>query len=204
MSLNVMVLESDCGAAEAACEELVEAGHVVLRCHEQGQPTFPCRGLCDADACPLNSHVVDVALAVRSHVRSQPAPSEDGVLCALLAHVPMVVAGPSALDPYDGFATSVLDRTHDVVETCEAAAGAELYRYARRAEAVLADCLGADRTSSASVSVTRRSGGLRVRVMGLGDATRQERQTAVVRVVGALRRFDRYARAIDVVVDNSR
>ena len=137
-------------------------------------------------SCPLNSHAVDVALTVRSRVRSQPASSEDGVRCALMARVPLVVAGPSALDPYDGFETRVLDRTYNVVETCEAAAGAELVAYARRAEAVLAEGLGARRASSANVSVKRRSGGLRVRVAGLDDASRQERQTAVVRIVGAL------------------
>ena len=202
MSLNVMVLESEYGAADEAHAELVEAGHVVLRCHERGQPTFPCRGIADAESCPLNSHTVDVALTVRSRVRSQPAPSEDGVRCALMKHVPLVVAGPSALDPYDGFETRVLDRTYDIVETCEAAAEAELVVYARRAEAVLGDCLGVDRASSARVSVTRRSGGLRVRVAGLDDATRQERQTAVVRIVGALRRLDRAARTIDVIIDS--
>jgi hypothetical protein len=203
MSLNVMVLESEYGAADQARAELAEAGHVVLRCHERGQPPFPCRGIVDAAACPLNSHVVDVALTVRSRVRSQPAASEDGVRCALMNHVPLVVAGPSALDPYDGFETRVLDRTYDVVETCEAAAGAELVAYARRAEAVLAECIGAHRASSARVSVTRLSGGLRVRVAGLDEATPQECQTAVVRIVGALRRLDRAARTIDVITDNA-
>jgi hypothetical protein len=203
MSLNVMVLESEYGAADEARAELVEAGHVVLRCHERGQPTFPCRGIVDAASCPLSSHTVDVALTVRSRVRSQPAPLEDGVRCALMARVPMVVAGPLALDPYDGFETRVLDRTYDLVETCEAAAGAELAAYARRAEAVLADSLGADRARSSRVSVTRRSGGLRVRVAGIDDATRQERQTAVVRIVGALRQLDRAARTIDVAIVDS-
>jgi len=202
MSLNVMVLESEHGAADEARAELVEAGHVVLQCHDRGRPTFPCRGIVDAESCPLNSHTVDVALTVRSRVRSQPAPSEDGVRCALMARVPLIVAGPSALDPYEGFETRVLDRTYGVVETCEAAAGAELVAYARRAEAVISDCIGAHRAWSARVGVTRRSGGLRVRVTGLDAATRQERQTAVVRIVGALRRLDRAARTIDVVVIN--
>jgi len=203
MSLNVMVLESEYGAADEARAELVEAGHVALRCHERGEPVFPCRGIVDAASCPLNSHIVDVALTVRSRVRSQPAASEDGVRCALLKHVPLVVAGPSALDPYNGFETRVLDRTYGVVETCEAAAGAELVAYAERADAVLGDCLGFDRASAAKVKVTRKSGGLRVRVAGLDDATRQERQTAVVRIVGALRGLDRAARTIDVVLDSS-
>jgi hypothetical protein len=203
MSLNVMVLESEYGAADEARAELVEAGHVVLQCHERGQPAFPCRGIVDAASCPLNSRAVDVALTVRSRVRSRPAPSEDGVRCALMSHVPLVVAGPSALDPYDGYETRVLDRTYDVVETCEAAAGAELVAYVRRAEAVLADSLGSGRGRSCRVSVTRRSGGLRVTVAGLDDATRQERRTAVVRIVGALRQFDRAARTIDVAVIDS-
>jgi hypothetical protein len=42
-----------------------------------------------------------------------------------------------------------------------------------------------------------------VRVTGLDDATRRERQTAVVRIVGALRRLDRAARTIDVVLDTA-
>jgi hypothetical protein len=199
MSLNVMVLESEYGAADEARDELTAAGHVVLRCHERGVPQFPCRGLVDRAACPLVSHDVDVALTVRSRVRSQPAPSEDGVRCALLAQVPLVVAGPAALDPYEGFETRSLDRTYDVVETCEAAAGAELGAYARRAEAVVAACSGVRRTP-ARVRVTRRDGGLRVGIAGLDDATRQERQTAVVRVVGALRQLDRTARTIDVAI----
>lgn len=198
MALNVMVLESERGAADEAEAELTAAGHVVLRCHDPGAPTFPCRGLADASACPLHSHTVDVALAVRSRVRSQPAATEDGVRCALMSHVPLVVAGPSALDPYDGYETRVIDRTYDVVATCEEAAAAELIAHARRAEAALADSLGADRGEPASVRVTRRDGGLRVRVAGLDDATHRERQIAVVRIVGALREFDRAARTIDV------
>jgi len=202
MSLNVMVLESEHGAADEATRELTEAGHVVLRCHDPGAPAFPCRGILDESTCPLRAQVVDVALAVRSRVRSQPAPTEDGVRCALMSHVPLVVAGPSALDPYDGLETRVIDRIYDVVATCEAAAAAELPAHARRATAVLADAMGEHRESraNASVSVTRRDGGLRVEVMGLGDATRDERQAAVVRVVGALRQFDRSARSIDVII----
>lgn len=203
MSLNVMVLESEYGGADDARDELLEAGHTVLRCHDRGQAAFPCRGIVERAACPLRSHTVDVALAVRPRVRSQPAPSEDGVRCALMANVPLVVAGPSVLDPYDSFATRVLDRAYGVVDACETAVAAEVAAGVHRTEEVLADTLGPDRVSTANVSVTRRAGGLRVRVSGLDDVTRQERQTAVVRIVGALRHLDRDARTIDVVVDGS-
>jgi hypothetical protein len=198
MALNVLLLESEPHGADDAGDELTEAGHTVLTCHDAGQPAFPCRGILDRDACPLRAKVIDVALAVRPRVRSLPAPSEDGVRCALMANVPLVVAGPSALDPYDRFATRVLDRTYQVVDACEAAAAEELPAHVYRAKNVLASSLGAGKASGADVSVTRQSGGLRVLVSDLDDVTRLERNAAVVRIVGALRAFDRSARTIDV------
>ena len=57
MSLNIMVLESERGAAEEAARELTEAGHVVLRCHDAAGPAFPCRGIVDQSQCPLRSHI---------------------------------------------------------------------------------------------------------------------------------------------------
>jgi hypothetical protein len=192
--LNVMVLESEHRAADEAEQELADAGHVVLRCHEPGEPMFPCRGLVDASTCPLRSHVIDVALTVRSRVRSQPAPSEDGVRCALMSRVPLVVAGPRVLDPYDGLETRALDRTFDVVASCEEAATAGLGAYVRRADAAIAG------TGDPKVRVTRIAGGLRVRVDGLDGVNSRECRAAVARIVGALRTFDRDARTIDVVV----
>ena len=120
--------------------------------------------------------------------------------CALMARVPLVVAGPSALDPYDRFATRVLDRAYRVVDACEAAAAAEVVECVRRTEAVVAETLGPDRASATAVSVRRQAGGLRVQVIRPRRRDRRERQTAVVRIVGALRHFDRDARTIDVVV----
>lgn len=203
MALNVMVLESERGAAGEAERELIEAGHVVLHCHEAGAPAFPCVGLIDESQCPLRSHVVDVALTVRSRVRSQPADAEDGVRCALMQHVPLVVAGPSALDPYDGLETRALDRTYDVVSACEEAASAELTAHARRAEMVIVAAIGPARASVARVAVTRRTGGLFVEVTGIDDLSHEERETLVVRIYGALRAFDRTARTIDVVTGDA-
>jgi hypothetical protein len=129
MPLNVMVLQSERGAAYQAALELTQAGHVVLRCHDPGASAFPCRGVEDQSSCPLRSHTVDVAVTVRSRPRSQPAPQEDGVRCALMHHVPLVVAGPTVLDPYEGYEARVLDRTADVVGACEEVAAAAQIRF---------------------------------------------------------------------------
>ena len=41
MSLNVMVFESERGAADIAAEQLTDAGHLVLRCSEPRGPRVP-------------------------------------------------------------------------------------------------------------------------------------------------------------------
>jgi hypothetical protein len=201
MPLNVMVLQSERGAADQAALELTQAGHLVLRCHEPGASAFPCRGVEDQSSCPLRSHIVDVAVTVRSRPRSQPAPQEDGVRCALMHHVPLVVAGPAVLDPYEGYEALVLDRDGDVVGACEEVAAAELPRHSRVAsEALRTTQAMEDTQSSARASVTRRGGSLLVSVSGLEGLASRRREAAVVRMLAKLREFDSTARGIDVVL----
>ena len=163
---------------------------------------FRAAGLVEAAACPLHSHAVDVALTVRSQVASQPAASEDGVRCALMNGVPLVVAGPSVFDPYVGFEERVLDRTYDVVAACEDAVTTQLSDRRVVFETVIAHSLEAHGASIPTVSVTRCDGAVRVRVVGLGSSTREQRQFAVVRVLGAMRQIDRSARTIDIAFDD--
>jgi len=42
-----------------------------------------------------------------SRPRSQPAPQEGGVACALRPHIPVVVAGRTVLNPYDDYAAEI-------------------------------------------------------------------------------------------------
>jgi hypothetical protein len=199
MALNVMVLESERGAADEASRDLTDAGHLVLRCHEPGAPAFPCRGIEDQSTCPLHSHDVDVALTVRSRPRSQPAPQEDGVRCALVHRVPLVVAGPDVLDPYEGYEARVLDRYGDVVGACEEVAAAELKHHSRIAsEALATSGPGGLGEAGAAASVTRRAGVLRVSVRGLDALAPRQRDAAIIRMVAKLREFDASARGIDV------
>jgi hypothetical protein len=199
MPLNVMLLESERGAADQAARALTAAGHVVLRCHDPGAPAFPCRGIEDISTCPLHSHAVDVALTVRSRPRSQPAPQEDGVRCALMHRVPLVVAGPAVLDPYEAQEALVVDAEGDVVDACEQVAAAELPRHSRIAsEALTAFGPAGNHGADAAASVTRREGRLRVTVSGLGALAPRQRDAAIVRMMAKLREFDSSARGVDV------
>lgn len=201
MTLNVLVLESERGAADAAVDELQAAGHHVLRCHEPGAPAFPCNALIDGASCPLRSGIVDVALTVRKRPRSQPAPQEDGVSCALEAHVPLVVAGSELMNPFVPFAAAVIDLTHDVVGVCEQAAGAPLPRHGDRAAGALSAVLDVHEVTGLApmVDVFRRGGRLYVEVRGANDLDHGVKSVASVRIIGALRQFDRDAAGIDVV-----
>jgi hypothetical protein len=201
MSLNVMVLESDRGVADVAIQELSDAGHVVLRCHDPGSTVFPCNGIDEKLRCPLESHVVDVALTARSGHRTQPTDREDGVRCALMHRVPLVVAGPAVLDPYAQYEARVLDRTDDVVGACEEVASGELPRHSRIATDALRSARGSDEPFvDARASVTRRRGYLLATVTRIESATREQREAAIVRMTAKLRAYDSSARGLDVVV----
>jgi hypothetical protein len=198
MALNVLVVENEPGAAAAATQELREAGHRVLSCHEPGDAAFPCRGVDHPAGCPLRSQNVDVALLVRSGVQAQPGAREDGARCALVQRVPLVVAGEPVLDPYDEYATRTLGRTYDVVDACELAATAPVEALSRRASDVLVEVCGRPLSPAPRAVVTRRAGSLRVAVDADG-MTKDERSRAAVRIAMALRELDPFAAGIDVL-----
>lgn len=204
MSLSVMVLESDRGAADDAVHELERAGHVVLRCHDPGAPAFPCRGIVELSACPLRSHGVDVALTVRVRHRAQPTVHEDGAGCALVHRVPLVISGPSVPDPYEGYEVRALDRTADVARACEDVAATALHDHSRVATDALRSSREPDDTlASARAVVTRRSGWLLVTITGLGSLSPRHKDAAVVRVMAKVREFDPFSKGLDIVVTPS-
>ena len=198
MTLNVLVVENEPYAADVATQELRAAGHQVLSCHEPQTASFPCRGVSDPASCPLHAHEVDVALAVRVGTRARPTLGEDGARCALMHRVPLVVAGAPFFDPFADYATRTIERTYDVVGTCEQAAQAPIEALGVRATTALRAVVGGSATSAAHVQVTRRAGRLTVQVTDAGEMTQQERSRAAVRIVVAVRELDPYAAAIDV------
>jgi hypothetical protein len=198
MSLNVLVLESDRGAATEAVADLEAAGHTVLRCHDGASPAFPCRALTD-EGCPLRNTIVDVALTVRRRPRSQPAPQEDGITCALRTHVPLVVAGATVLNPYEDFATEIADEPGDIVAACERAAAAPLRAHTYAAlHAVKTVFEKNDVDVTARVVAYRLHGQLHVEVTSAEALPQPLQNIAAVQIVAALRALDPDARGVDV------
>src|SRR5262249_7273035 len=140
-----------------------------------------------------------------SRPRSQPAPQEDGVTCALRRHIPLVVAGSPILDPFDEYATDVVERGSDIVDACVRAATAPLPKHTEAAARTLRVVL--DRReirASPVVAVVRDGGVLRVDVTGAEHLDRATRAMAAVRMTAAVRQIDTTARGIDVAFHDAR
>jgi hypothetical protein len=116
--MKVLLFETDPCASDGAARELEEAGHEVVRCHHRALPAFPCVALQDGGRCPIDGGDIDVALTVRAHPLPCPATLEDGVVCALRHHVPLVVAGNAVFNPFEPWMTAAVG-DQDLVEVCE-------------------------------------------------------------------------------------
>jgi len=200
--MRVLVLESEPGAADGAAAALRAASHMVVRCHDPGDPAFPCRALADGATCPLDQDPVDVVLTVRSG-SPEPSPLEDGVACAIRTHVPLVVAGDSEAEPYRRWATATIGTQSDVVTACADAAIAPLALHSQAGTDRLRMFLahnGVPDAESASVEVTRRDGRLRVRCQVPERVTPQVAQTATTHVIASIREIDPTALGADVSI----
>lgn len=198
--MRVLVTESSPQAADHVVGELTASGHEVLRCHAAGGPAFPCVGLA-GEPCPVEAGV-DVAVTVRAHPQSTVAPTEDGAVCALRTHVPLVVLGQTLLHPFDGFDAIESEGQQQAVAVVEAAAAARRPEHEAVVESTLREALvraGAP-SDDARAIVTRTRDGLDVSLLVVPGTPEGARARAAVRVVGALRSFDPDAPQINVSV----
>lgn len=146
---------------------------------------------------------MDVALTVRHRAAPLPAPLEDGIACALHAHVPVVVAGASESNPYEQLGAVVAGE--DVVAACEAAAVTALERHGAVALQALEASLAAHgvREADARATVRRSRDGLQVALSVSAPVDGSVVGLATSRVVGALRALDRQAPRIDVTFEHA-
>jgi hypothetical protein len=197
MPMNVLVLESEVGAAEVAIAQLRRSGHEVHRCHESGERGFECAAL-HGESCPLDEQPIDVVLDVRTRSSRFPTMLEDGVSCALRRHLPVVVSGHTSTHPFTSF--PVVEGGRDIVDTCERAAVGPMAGHEGIAQRALDETV--QRTlpeaEASRADVRRRAGGLAVTLRFPPTTPARVRAMASVRVAGALRAFDRSARGIDV------
>jgi hypothetical protein len=185
--MKVLLLEHGTTPETAVETELGDAGHAVVRCHEPGQPAFPCRGLRRGGRCPLDGDSVAVAVDV-SPARAEYPEHNDGITCALRRSVPVVVTGDLADDAMLELADAVAPRG-ELVAVVEHAAHAPVLRASEVATDALRDTLTRHgiRGIDASAEVRRDGPSLSVTVDVDAPLTPAVRQAAAVRVLAAVR-----------------
>jgi hypothetical protein len=200
-TMNVLVVESHPHAADAAAAALEDAGHRVHRCYDKGAKGFPCRGILDPAACPLESSI-DVALVVRRHINPRPTRLEDGVRCAIRAGVPIVEDGTEVLDPYTPWIAQRLGPHADVVQACRLAASGGLEPLYTKIHERIAALLTSVAIDPASIRCRIEPSGHRLDVhLELPVVvTRGMEQALAVRVLDAVRSSGRTFGNVDVHV----
>jgi hypothetical protein len=194
--LDVLVVESHPGAADAAAAALEASGHQVHRCHDAGSAAFPCVGVADPGACPIDG-AMDAALVVRRGIVPQPTEYEQGVGCAIRAGVPVVEEGSDVLDPFAPWLHSRVDG--DVVSACEeAAAGDALVGVAEAAMGPLLDAALVPR-ADVRCRLERTRSRLIVRLVASRPLDERLRGSLGVRALDAVQRHSRIAYpAVDI------
>jgi len=202
--MRVLVVESDRRAADGAVAELRSAGHHVMRCHETDLPAFPCNALCGEGACPLEEDAgIDVVVDYRTRPYPRPTPFEDGVTCALRHHVPLVVAGTSALNPFDKWTSAIATSDQDVVAACERAIELPIEQLATPARAEVRRRLRLQPgvAEATDVVVRRSKGGQLDAIVLLPDEADEIEDELAVAVAGVLRAHYRFAPRVNVAVE---
>jgi len=110
---SVLVVGTDDWAIEQGVAAVERAGYQVARCHEPGEPAFPCNGLRPDRGCPLDRGV-GVVVTMRGRPVAPPPLEEFGVVCAVHAGVPLVVAGLTERNPLAAWSTVVVARSEDL------------------------------------------------------------------------------------------
>jgi hypothetical protein len=194
--LDVLVVESHPGAGDGSAAALAASGHRVHRCHVPGADPFPCVGVADPGACPIDGSL-DVALVVRRGIVPRPTEYEQGVGCAIRAGVPVVEGGSDAFDPFAPWIHSrVVD---DPVAACEAAAATDaLVAAAERAMGPLLDAALIPRTD-VRCRLERTTTRLILHLVASRPLDERLRGSLAVRALDAVQRSSRIAfPAVDV------
>jgi hypothetical protein len=117
---RVLVVGTDEWAIEQAAAAVEAGGGSVLRCHEPGQPAFPCNALVEGRTCPLDAGF-DVVATARARPLGTLALSEFGVICGLHHGMPLVVAGVAPERPLGPWAAEQVAQGDDLASACERA-----------------------------------------------------------------------------------
>lgn len=188
--MRIAMIQSDPPTVARVQALLEDAGHEVLHCTDHAGHPFPCRGV-TGDTCPVDSGAV-VAVSAPGTVPPEPHAVNVGLICAMRRHLPVVVAAPEEV--VRPGARLGLVAAGDLVASVERAASAVLPVHTKDVLDEVRRMAG----ESATASVTKFVGGLRVDIDLPEDVEHSVAQAIAVRALDAVRRIDPWAATIDV------
>ena len=189
--MRVLLFGDQSAERVRASRLLTEAGMTVEACRSDD---WVCSGM--EGRCPLDTDVVDVAIAVAP--RGQRIDAE-GIACAQRARIPTVTVGATARDPALRFATSSVARIDDRLVEVVRAASMDASAHQRAVEEAFATHLAPGEVVEAVVR--RRAGSIEV---SLSMDIRRGRSSAIVELArAAVRGYDPNVKIIDVSVSAS-
>jgi hypothetical protein len=121
---RVLLVGTDDWAVQKMAPSLERAGLEVLRCHEPGEPAFPCNALRPDRVCPLEIGF-DAIVTMRARGLDALADGEFGVVCGLRTGKPLVVAGVAGDNPLAPWTAQVVERGGDVSSAVRTAIAAQ-------------------------------------------------------------------------------
>lgn len=187
--MRVLLVESTPGNATAVKRWLAEAGHETTTCFES-PVTFGCKGVERHEDCPLE-RATDLAVLVRDLDGGNHSLTEMGAVCAMRHRVPVVeVVEPGQND---------LDSTL-LAALAEAESAAASRGYVDAVRASLAEATTLADPDRIGITVTRSTDRVQATVDLPGDVVEHQVPMVVDCVSRALRRYDQYAKVIDVGV----
>jgi hypothetical protein len=194
--MDVLFSHTSTPGAVAAAEDLERRGHRVVVCHPDGGSA--CVGL-TGGVCPLDADAVDAAVAIRPVGAGSSPGLDDGIICAARRGIPVVVGGDPTDNPFGPWTAAEEEgsRIALTVETVVRTPDPGLSLVATHALRVCLERHGLP-LGDAHADVRRRDASLDVTLLNVGDADRRTLAAAGVRVAGALRAADQWARRIDV------
>jgi hypothetical protein len=196
--MDIFLANTASGEATVLVQRLEAHGHVVHSCRSSQDPDeVPCAALRGTE-CPLDAHAVDVAVSI--------GPGDgvdrlgDGDVCAIRRRIPLILLDRPG-DPLARWAAAIAPASQ-ALEAISQVNAAVLPDHTAEARRTVREWLRRHGLDGIAVDleVRRRNGALLVELWTGGSITAPDVEGLSVYLTQCMRRFDPWAKGIDVSV----
>ena len=199
--MDIFMASTASGEAAALVQRLQAHGHVVHSCRSSHESHDVSCAALRGNQCPLDAQPVDVAVGVGSEASVDRL--GDGEVCAIRRRIPLILFDRPD-DPLGGWAAAVAP-AHQALEVINQVNAAILPDHTAEARRTVREWLRRHELdeTAVDVEVRRRHGALVVELWVDGRITERDAEGLGVYLAQCARRFDPWAKGIDVSVHDT-